>query len=149
MDEQSKNIRSGQDKEFIPGLGYKQVCGNENCSKPDFYSIRYDAQFCSDKCRTAFNNAKNKARRAFERQIIKDISRNDRILKQLYQIHGNSIFSGKELDNLGFKGECHCGFVLSNTSKRKGHYFIDYVFCRVNRGEDTYQVYNKEEYDLV
>ncbi len=149
MDEQSKNIRSGQDKEFIPGLGYKQVCGNENCSKPDFYSIRYDAQFCSDKCRTAFNNAKNKARQARERQIIKDISRNDRILRRLYEEHQTMVLTDEIVDNVGFNRACHFGWVLSEKSKRPGHYYVDYILSPVPDGGGTYQIFKQDEYDLV
>jgi hypothetical protein len=149
MDSQSKNIRSGADKEFFPGLGYKQVCGNENCSKPDFYSKRYDAQFCSVECKTAFNNAKNKARRARERQIIKDISRNDRILQKLYQEHRTTVLTGELVENAGFCRACYCGWVFSDKSNRPGHYYVDYILSPVPDGRDTYQIFKQDEYDLV
>ncbi len=89
------------EKEFIPGKGYKGICGF--CNK-EFYG-KADKKYHSP-CKIAFNNQKASKRNASIKDLKAVLIKNDEVLRDYYESKGNSSFIAvSDLISSGFNSK--------------------------------------------
>jgi len=98
---------------------------------------REDKKFCSDGCRSTFNNKINKDSTNFMRNINNLLRRNYRILNEL-NTKGETTASRSELVNKGFDFEHFTG--IRQTKKGQTYFFLY---------DQAYQNLSGEDYILI
>jgi hypothetical protein len=95
------------EREFIPGKGYKGICGF--CNK-EFYG-KADKKYHSP-CKIAFNNQKASKRNASIKKIKRVLIKNDVVLRDYYESKGNSSFIAvSDLISSGFNSKYYTSTV--------------------------------------
>ncbi len=83
---------------------------------------RVDKKFCSDHCRNAFHNEKNKVRRNLLRRVNNALRKNYRILESFQLTGGSATTTRKRLLESGFDFDLHTS--VYTTAKGKTYHFI-------------------------
>jgi hypothetical protein len=136
--------------DHVPGKGYLLHCQWQGCEKPGqlFWGSRPDARFCCDKCRFRYHNDIHKEERKAARKGLRMMQINDRILAKLYAIYGSKPLPKELLRSHGYFTEPPCTRIRSEFSGREGHLFFNYVYSPV-KGKETFQIFQKKNYDKV
>ncbi|MBK6834793.1 MAG: hypothetical protein IPG89_11175 [Bacteroidetes bacterium] len=122
------------EKEFIPGKGYKGICGF--CNK-EFYG-KADKKYHSP-CKIAFNNQKASKRNASIKDIKAVLIKNDEVLMDYYQSKGNSSFIAvSDLISSGFNSKHYTSTVkLSDGSV---YYVINRYAYKTSENKKNVQI---------
>lgn len=92
---------------------------------------RSDKKYCSDSCRSAFNNRFNHSDVRLIRQINKRLLRNRRILRHLMHLDALQI-SRTELIDIGFNFRYHT-HIRKNTEGRLLKFCYDYGYTDIDK----------------
>ncbi len=103
---------------------------------------RVDKKFCSDQCRTSFNNKLNSDENNYVRNINNILRRNRRILKELNKT-GKVKVSREKLSGKGFEFAYHTS---SYRTKEGSHYYYCYEQGYLAVDENQYLLVVKKEY---
>ncbi len=112
-----------------------QECG-------DKFSGRADAKFCSDHCRSAFNNKAHGYADSYVRKVNGILRKNRKILQQM---NPNGKARAKEIDllNKGF----NLGFMTNSYTTKGGKtYFFCYDQGYLNTGDGWFTLVAKHDY---
>lgn len=91
---------------------------NRKCPECGFQIIgRTDKKFCSDSCRTRFNNVKNKEQNEAVKRIDRILKHNRKILLS-FILEGNTKTDYKTLENSGFNFNYYTAIVNSPENAR-------------------------------
>lgn len=107
------------------GLIFKECL---NCNKR--FCGRTDKRFCSDYCRTSYNNRVYRSRRVELERIDRELKRNHHILKQLF-INKKTSISLKELLSIGYNPKYFTSIPENIKFKRGCTAFecYDFIIC--------------------
>jgi hypothetical protein len=108
----------------------------------DEFIGRIDKKYCSDNCRSAYNNKMNSDLTEFARRVNRILRRNRRILSELNPC-GKTKVHREELMELGFKFRY---FTNQYRTKSGNIYHFCYDYGYIQLSNDYYRLVFKHEY---
>ena len=109
----------------------------------DKFVGRSDAKFCSDQCRSSFNNKENGYQSAYVRKINAVLRRNRKILRELNVEEGVQVTASE----LGRKGFDFSFFTTTYTAKTGEVYLYCYDQGYREIEPDVFTLMSKEDFD--
>ena len=103
---------------------------------------RVDKKFCSDECRSSYNNAKNRSTNNMMRRINGVLKRNRDILKS-YNPNGKARIAKVKLQNAGYNFNYHTN---TYTTKTGNTYFFCYDHGFLELENDQISLVIKQDY---
>lgn len=109
----------------------------------DKFAGRSDAKFCSDQCRSSFNNKESGYQSSYVRKINAVLRRNRKILSELNTVEGTEV-TASELGRKGFDFEF---FTTTYTTPKGEVYQYCYDQGYIERETDIFVLVSMEDYD--
>src|SRR5690606_4617892 len=109
----------------------------------DKFAGRSDAKFCSDQCRSSFNNKENGYQSSYVRKINAVLRRNRKILSDLNTSEGTEV-TASELGRKGFDFEF---FTTTYTTPKGEVYQYCYDHGFIEKKPDVFVLVKMEDYD--
>ena len=103
---------------------------------------RADKKFCSDECRSSFNNAKNRNTNNMMRRINAVLKRNRDILLG-FNPNGKTRVAKTKLQNAGFNFNYHTNVYRTKSGKT---YFFNYDQGYLELENDQFSLVHKQDY---
>lgn len=117
----------------------KKTC--QECS--DTFAGRADAKFCSDQCRSAYNNRINGFQSAYIRKINAVLRRNRKILEELNTSDGVEV-TASQLGRLGFD---FAFFTTTYTTKNGEVHLYCYDQGYIETTPDNFKLVTRKDFD--